>query len=251
MPVASRRRPLIAIPARFSESASALRYLAEVTARALVEAVYAAGGEPVVIHPSAPGAVVDVPAVAERLGFVDGVLLPGGGDLSPRWMGATRHPEHYDVDEEQDAFDLAVAHHALAAGIPILAVCRGLQVVNVALGGTLHAHMEAESTGGTDHRHRVHHVAVAPDSPLADMVGAETVEISCYHHQAIDVPGEGLVVWARAEDGTIEAVGLPRRPGWFLGIQWHPEDTASEEPSQAALFGALVEAASVVRSGDG
>lgn len=239
----SGRRPLIAMPARFSESASALRYRAEVTARALVEAVYAAGGEPVVVHPSAPGAAVDVAAVGERLGFVDGVLLPGGGDLSPRWTGDEVRPEHYDMDEEQDAFDLAVARWALEAGRPLLAVCRGLQAVNVALGGSLHAHMDAASTGGTDHRHRVHDVAVAPGTPLADVVGGESLGISCYHHQSIARLAEGLTVWARAEDGTIEAVGRPASAGWFLGVQWHPEDTAAVDARQAALFTALVAAA--------
>ncbi len=236
------RRPVIAMPARFSESASALRYGAEVTARALVEAVYAAGGEPFVVHPSAPGAVVDPSAVGERLGFVDGVLLPGGGDLSPRWTGDELHPEHYDVDEEQDAFDLAVARWALGTGKPLLAVCRGLQVVNVAGGGSLHAHMDAATTGGTDHRHRVHVIAVDPTAPLAEVVGGETLEISCYHHQSIDRLADGAAVWARAEDGTIEAVGRPASGGWFLGVQWHPEDTAGIDPRQAAIFSALVEA---------
>ena len=240
----SGRRPLIAVPARFSESASALRYRADVCARALVEAVYAAGGEPLMIHPSAPSAVVDVEGVGERLGFVDGVLLPGGGDLSPRWSDEPLHPEHYDVDEEQDAFDLAVARWALSSGVPLLAVCRGLQVVDVALGGRLHAHMDAGSTGGTDHRHRVHTVCVDPGTPLADAVGPDDLQISCYHHQSLDTLGAGLEVWARASDGTVEAVGMPSAPGWFLGVQWHPEDTAAQDPRQAALFGALVTAAS-------
>src|SRR5690242_11564868 len=91
----SSRRPLIAIPARFSEHATALRYEAEVTARALVEAVFAAGGEPVVIHPSAPGAVIDVAAARGRLWFADGVLLPGGGDVAARWSNQRPHPSQY------------------------------------------------------------------------------------------------------------------------------------------------------------
>ncbi|NMO04569.1 gamma-glutamyl-gamma-aminobutyrate hydrolase family protein [Gordonia sp. TBRC 11910] len=237
------RRPLIAIPARFSENASALRYGAEVTARALLDAVYAAGGEPVVVHPVAPGAVVDVDEVARRLSFCDGILLPGGGDLSPVWTGAQRHPEHYDVDEEQDAFDMAVARYALASGTPLLAICRGLQVVTVARGGTLHAHMDAASTGGTDHRHRVHTVAVTEGSLLADLWGTDTIEISCYHHQSIDRLGEGMSVVARADDGTIEAVGLDDAPGWFVGVQWHPEDTAGSDRLSASIFGGLVNAA--------
>ena len=147
------RRPLIVIPARFSEHATALRYEAEVTARALVRAVYVAGGEPVVIHPSAPGAEVDVAAARERLWFVDGILLPGGGDVAARWSNEQPHPSEYGVDEEQDAFDLAVARVALADQIPLLAICRGNQIVNVALGGDLVQDMT--DTTGT-HLHRVH-----------------------------------------------------------------------------------------------
>lgn len=242
------RRPLIAIPARFSDSASALRYRAEVTARALIEAVYAAGGEPLVVHPVAPGASVDEGEIGRRLAFADGVLLPGGGDLSPRWTGEELHPEHYDVDEEQDAFDLAVARWALDAGVPTLAICRGLQVVNVALGGTLHAHLDDAPTESGDHRHFLHHVEVAPGTPLADAVGADAVEISCYHHQAIDRLADGAQVWATAEDGTVEAVGLPDAPGWFVGVQWHPEDTAATDASQAGLFEGFVRAASERRA---
>ena len=104
------RRPLIVIPARFSPGATALRYEAEVTARALVVAVFAAGGEPVVVHPYAPDHEVDVDAARERIWFADGVLLPGGGDVAASWFGQQPHPTQYGVDEEQDAFDLAVTH---------------------------------------------------------------------------------------------------------------------------------------------
>ena len=129
------RRPLIVIPARFSPNATALRFEAEVTARALAQAVFAAGGEPVVLHPYAPDLEIDVDAVRERIWFADGVLLPGGGDVAARWSGQQPHPTQYGVDEEQDAFDLALARVALADYLPLLAICRGTQIVNVALGG--------------------------------------------------------------------------------------------------------------------
>ena len=118
------RRPLIAIPARFSPNATALRFEAEVTARALIEAVFAAGGEPVVVHPYAPDLEIDVDAARERIWFADGVLLPGGGDVAARWSGQQPHPTQYGVDEEQDAFDLAVARVALSDHLPLLAICR-------------------------------------------------------------------------------------------------------------------------------
>ncbi|MBE1582731.1 gamma-glutamyl-gamma-aminobutyrate hydrolase family protein [Nonomuraea angiospora] len=233
-------RPLIAIPARFSASASALRYSAEVTARALVEAVWRAGGEPVSLHPDAPGGVADPAEVAFRLARFDGVLLPGGGDLAPRRYGAVdTHESVYDVDDVQDGFDLEVARQALTAGVPLLAVCRGLQVVNVALGGSLDQDMGGP---GREHRHVVQPVVVAGGSLLSRAVGSDKVAASCYHHQRVDRLGEGLVATAWAADGTVEALELPGR-AWFAAVQWHPEDRAHEDPTQQAIFDALVEAA--------
>ncbi|GAA1401302.1 gamma-glutamyl-gamma-aminobutyrate hydrolase family protein [Kitasatospora putterlickiae] len=235
------RRPLIAIPARFSATTSALRYAAEVNARALIESVWRAGGEPATIHPYAPGGTADPAEVAARLDRFDGVLLPGGGDLAPHRYGhADAHESVYDVDDAQDGFDLEVARRALRTGLPLLAICRGLQVVNVALGGTLHQDM-----GGADreHRHLVHPVSVRPGSTVAVALGAERVEASCYHHQRVDRPGAGAEVTAEAADGTPEALELPGAAGWFAAVQWHPEDTADRDPANQGLFDALVRAA--------
>ncbi|MFF5372751.1 gamma-glutamyl-gamma-aminobutyrate hydrolase family protein [Streptomyces sp. NPDC013187] len=227
-------RPLIAIPARFSATTSALRYAAEVNARALVEAVWRAGGEPVSIHPTDP-AETDV---AARLTRFDGVLLPGGGDLAPhRYGAADTHDAVYDVDDLQDAFDLKVARATWNLGLPLLAICRGLQVVNVALGGTLEQDM-----GGPDreHRHLLHPVTIRSGTRTAHVVGADKIEASCYHHQRVDRLGDGLTVAATAEDGTIEALELPSAQGWFTAVQWHPEDTAHHDPFQQNLFDALI-----------
>jgi putative glutamine amidotransferase len=232
-------RPVVAIPARFSASASALRSRADVIPRAVAEAVFAAGGDPVVLHPDAPGAVVDTDAAAARLWFADAVLLPGGGDIAARWSGQEPHPSLYDVDEEQDAFDLALARVALAEQLPLLAVCRGVQIVNVALGGDLVQDMA--DTGG-HHRHRVHEIDVDPESPLGEIVG-ERATISCYHHQCIGRLADGLRAAAHSSDGVIEAVTLEQHAGWSLGVQWHPEDTAATDPMQAAIFEHLVDAA--------
>jgi putative glutamine amidotransferase len=211
-------RPLIAIPARFAASTSALRYAAEVNARALIEAVWRAGGEPVSIHP-------DTADVAARLSRFDGVLLPGGGDLAPHLYTDEPHASVYDVDGDQDTFDLAVALHVIDTGLPLLAICRGLHVVNVALGGTL----DQDISG---HRHVVHPVRTSTDKITA----------SCYHHQRVNRLGAGLVATAWAADDTIEAVELPCAPGWFTAVQWHPEDTAAEDPANQALFDELVKA---------
>ncbi len=230
-------RPLIAVPSRFSRTTSALRFSAVVTARTLADAVYRAGGEPLLMHPWAPGGDVDAAEIADRLSRCDGVLLPGGGDVAPyRYGAAIVHERVYDVEDEQDAFDLALASHALKTGMPLLAICRGLQVVNTALGGTLCQDM----TG--PHRHVVQPVEVEPDSLLAAVTGGGTVAVSCFHHQSLDRLGEGLVVTARAPDGTAEAVERPDSPGWFLGVQWHPEDTAATDAANRALFAAFVTA---------
>jgi putative glutamine amidotransferase len=231
------RSPIIAIPGRFSSSASAHRHRALTTARALSELVLAAGGEPVTVHPWAPGGAVTPEAVGARLSFVDAVLLPGGGDLSPARYGQdTAHDEVYDVDDEQDAFDLAVAEWAIAAGVPLLAVCRGMQVVNVALGGDLEQHM------AHPHRHLVHEVAIDDSTVLAASIGSR-VAASCYHHQRVQRLGDGLVPVAYASDGTVEGLARPDSPGWFLAVQWHPEDTFATDPAQVDVVRALVAAA--------
>ncbi|NLU70487.1 gamma-glutamyl-gamma-aminobutyrate hydrolase family protein [Streptomyces sp. HNM0574] len=236
-------RPLIALPQRFSPDTAVLRYAAVVTARALAEAVYRAGGEPLMLLPHAPGGRADEAEAAARLARCDALLLPGGGDFAPHhYAGAEAavHAAVYDVDEEQDAFDLALTRAALASPLPVLAVCRGLQAVNIALGGTLRQDMGGP---GRAHRHLVHPVATRPGSRVSGVLGTDKAEVSCHHHQCVDAPGRGLTVTARAADGTPEALELPGRRAWFTAVQWHPEDTAATDPAQQALFTALVEAA--------
>ncbi|WP_413756103.1 gamma-glutamyl-gamma-aminobutyrate hydrolase family protein [Streptomyces sp. MMBL 11-3] len=235
------RRPLVALPARFSATTPGLGHPAEVSARALVEAVWRAGGEPAGLHPHAPGGTAGPAEVAARLARFDALLLPGGGDVAPHRYGADRaHRTVYDVDDEQDGFDLELARQALARGLPLLAVCRGLQVVNTALGGTLYQDMSAP---GRTHRHVRHPVFLAPGSAVARVTGTDKTEASCYHHQHVDRLGEGLEVTARAADGTVEGVELVDGAGWFVAVQWHPEDTAHEDPAQQRLFDALVRTA--------
>ena len=228
------------IPARFSASASALRYSAEVAATKLLQAVWDAGGEPLVVHPTAPQPRIE--ELAERFWLADAVLLPGGGDMSPHWYGQEAKPSLYGVNEDQDAFDLVVARWAIQEKIPLLAICRGNQVVNVALGGTLVQDMS--TTIGRDHRQLVHDIELAADSPLRDIVPSDRITISCSHHQCIDQLADKLVPAAYASDGTIEAVTLTGHEGWFLGLQWHLEDFADTNPIQQGIFRAFVAAAS-------
>lgn len=223
-------RPRIAILGRFTDSASALRYRGVVSARALLEAVWAAGGDPVTLLPGDSPDALDWSA---RLRGFDGVLLAGGGDLDPRHYGGDHeHESVYDVDPVQDTADLSLARYCLDSGIPTLAVCRGLHVVNVVRGGTLVVDMPE------NHRHVVQDVRLAAGAEPLGIVDGQ-VRISCYHHQAIDRLGEGMTVVAQAEDGTVEAVVVDA-PAWTVGVQWHPEDTWAEDPRQVQLLGRFV-----------
>lgn len=238
-------RPLIVVPARFAATTSALRYRADVVATKLAESIYAAGGEPWVMHPDSPAGLdhsrLDE-IVRSRIRPADGVVLPGGGDLAAHWAGQAPHPSEYDVDEVQDAFDLSLARVALAEGVPLLAICRGAQVVNVVRGGDLV--QDLCETVGADHRHRLHSVRLVPDSAMAQLVGRDRISVSCYHHQGLGRLGAGLRATGFAHDGVLETIELAEPGGWFLGVQWHPEDTADVDPDQAVLFRALISAAS-------
>lgn len=228
-------RPLVAVIGRRAASVPILRFSATLAAEAMCEAVWAAGGEPVVLH----GPAADPTAgLAERLDRFDGVLVPGGADLGPERYGQEPLPETVEVVAFQDDLDLAAVRAAIAVDVPTLAICRGLQVLNVALGGTLHQHL-AETTVG--HRNGLHDVLVRPGSRLHAVVGADRVPVSSYHHQAVDRLATDLVVTATAEDGVVEAV--EHRTADVLAVQWHPEDLHATSASDAALFADLVERA--------
>ncbi|WTW98491.1 type 1 glutamine amidotransferase [Streptomycetaceae bacterium NBC_01309] len=223
-------RPRIAIPGRFSESASALRFRALVNPRALLDAVWAAGGDPVTLLPADATAPEEI---AARLACYDGVLMPGGADINPALYGAAAAPGTDPPDDLQDAFDLAVLRHAVEHAVPLLAVCRGTQLLNVSLGGTL------EQAMVDGHIHTVQ--KVTPVDPV--LFGGDPIPVSCYHHQRIDVLAEALEPFAYADDGTVEAVRFRAAPGWVFGVQWHPEDTAATDTHQQLLFTRFVEAA--------
>jgi putative glutamine amidotransferase len=236
------RRPLVVVPARLAAQTSALRYAAVVNARALVTMVHAAGAEPLSSLPWPDGPTLGAADIESRLGFADAVLLPGGGDLDPTSYGEPVSSEHvYDVDALQDTVDLAIARWAIESTRPLLAVCRGLHVVNVALGGTLEQHMSAPHREVV-HREVRHHVTSDGDGWPPGVGVSSSFPVSCYHHQRIARLATGLQVLARAGDDTIEAVSMPSRKSWFLGVQWHPEDTPADA-TQAQLVTAFVDAA--------
>lgn len=209
-----------------------------------VTAVQHAGAVPVLIPP--------VPEHAQRyLELVDGLVLAGGGDMDPSHYGGDAHETLYSVDAGRDRLELELARRIVDRGQPTLAICRGMQVLNVALGGTLIEHLPAEV--GEDVLHRKpprdpipHAVTIAPDSQLAAIAGATEAAPMSWHHQAIRALAPGLRVVARAPDGTIEAVESSSHP-WLIGVQWHPELTAEKDPAQQRLFDALVEASRKAR----
>jgi putative glutamine amidotransferase len=216
-------RPKIAIVGRFTEQASAIRSLGVVSSRRLLEAVWAAGGEPITFLP------VENPNWKERLEGYQGVLIPGGGDIDPKWYGEEPQTEElYGVDDLQDENDFSIAKYAFDNGLPVLAICRGFQLVNVLMGGSLVQHMEK------DHRHHIHNVTIDKD---AEGLGLSNpvLESSCFHHQAIKDLGKGLEVLARAEEGHVEAFKIEAK-AWSYGVQWHPEDNYKTNPQQMELF---------------
>ncbi|NUT95823.1 MAG: gamma-glutamyl-gamma-aminobutyrate hydrolase family protein [Saccharothrix sp.] len=197
---------------------------AAVLHRDYLDSVVRAGGQPVLL-----------PSVGEwaDLSFLDGLVLAGGADVDPALYGAARDPRTGPAAVERDAAELTLARAALAADLPLLAVCRGMQILNVALGGTLVQHVDGHNV--TPAVFEKVDVRVS-GGRLAGVVGP-SVSVMCHHHQALDVLGEGLVVTGRAPDGVVEAVELPDRR-FVVGVQSHPE--ASREDR---VFGAFVEAA--------
>jgi putative glutamine amidotransferase len=198
-----------------------------VTSRAFAEAIWAAGGEPVTLLPVAGS------DWQSRLEGISGVLLVGGGDINPSRYGQPADASVYDVDDLQDEADLSLAKYALENSIPLLGVCRGLQIVNVLRGGTLVQDMP------NNHRHKVHEVKLEQAGIFGQENSAVVLTSSCYHHQCVDQLGQGIEVVARAEDETVEAIVIAA-PGYACAVQWHPEDTASSDPAQLAIFTELV-----------
>jgi putative glutamine amidotransferase len=202
-------------------------------------AVERAGGVPVLIPP--------MPKHAARfLDLVDGVILAGGGDIAPERYRGSAHELNYGVDAQRDELELALAREILQRQQPTLAICRGMQVLNVALGGTLIEHLPAVVGEAIAHRKPPrdpvpHAVAVNSASRLARIMGATEVQPMSWHHQAIRAVAPGFEVVATAPDGTIEAVELPDAP-WLIAVQWHPELTAHEDRTQHRLFEALIAA---------
>jgi putative glutamine amidotransferase len=240
--------PLLAVTGRHidQDRVSAYRADALIVPRAYVDAVRRAGGEAGVLLPR-PVTAEDAPSILTRF---DGLLLTGGGDINPARYGQTPHPSVYGVDDERDAFELALARAAVEAEMPVFGICRGMQILNVALGGSLEQHILDRGTllphGDPTKGAVLHAVALDASSRLAAAVGTVRTMCSSHHHQAVDRLGDGLTVVGRSDDGLPEALEL-EGPAWVVGVQWHPEDTAAVNPEQQRLFDTLVTEAAGAR----
>jgi putative glutamine amidotransferase len=205
------------------------------------EAIERAGGIPVIVPLLRPD------AIGSLLDRVDGVCLPGGPDLQPSTYGQEPHPELGPTEPRVDAVELALVRAADRRKLPILGICRGMQALNVARGGTLHQHLPDVAGSAIEHRQpehgslTTHHVDTAPHSRLRATLGGPKLEVNSFHHQAVHRLGKNLVATAWAEDGTIEAV---ENPGdrFVLGVQWHAEGLTAHGP----LFDLLIAAAAGV-----
>jgi len=198
------------------------------------DAIRTAGMEPVIAEATAP----------LHFDTFAGLVLTGGTDVNPRLFGEEPHPETEEPDDERDAIEISLIQEALARQAPILAICRGLQLLNVARGGSLVQHLDSVQ------RHKVrtfdrgltaHDVEVEPDSLLARVTGARKLSVNSRHHQAAGRIGAGLRVSARAEDGVVEGLEMPGER-FVLAVQWHPEDQVFKDAKQLRLFEGFAEA---------
>lgn len=223
-------KPLVVVPARHSPKAAGHRTAVVSGGRLYVDAIERAGGMAMLLPPTTDDAVIE-----QSIARCDAMVLLGGGDVSPNTYGRETEAELFGVDESLDRFEKRAIMSALERDIPILAICRGHQMLNVALGGTLIQHLATTD----DHRDTTHPVRLDASSLVAEAMGTASPNVHSFHHQAIRTPAPELEVVGTHADGTIEAV-QHRGAGWVIGVQWHPEDTAHLDPHQQGLFNELI-----------
>jgi len=203
-----------------------------------VDVVRLAGGVPLVL----PAVEGEIP---EALATIEALILPGGGDVDPAHYGGVRHDANYGISAERDGFELALARAALARrDLPVLCICRGMQLLNVALGGNLVPHIPDRYGNGVVHRNPElkaveHAVRIDPESRLARVLGATELSVQSVHHQAVGRLGKGLRPVAWSEDGVVEAIESDEHP-FVIAVQWHPELGALGDERQRRLFEELV-----------
>jgi putative glutamine amidotransferase len=217
---------------------------------AYLAAVQAAGGVPVLLPPQLDARARD--ALWARL---DGLVLTGGGDVDPARFGEAPHPALAEVSAARDALEFELVRRAVDEGLPLLAICRGMQVLNVALGGTLWQDVPSQLPAAGPHSQTAprdeptHGVKLLGEGTrLYAAAGARELRVNSFHHQAVKALGRGLREVAWADDGLVEGIEMPEHP-FAVGVQWHPEDLVGRDPAAQGLFEALLEAARA-RAGD-
>jgi putative glutamine amidotransferase len=241
-----RNRPLIGITAFETRYIDSPHLPIFALNRRYVMAVEAAGGAPVMLPPGLSGE--SLRALFDRL---DGLLLSGGGDIDPVCYGETPHPATKEVSADRDQMELDLARWAMQTGKAMLSICRGIQVFNVALGGTLVQDIPSQVAGALAHtfdatkvarEYQAHTVRIDPDTRLREVMQVEQAGVNSWHHQSVKQAAPGLRVTALSPDGVIEAMELPGHR-FALGVQWHPEWLYDHQPEMKRLFEALVQAA--------
>jgi putative glutamine amidotransferase len=214
-------------------------------ARTYVRAVQLGGGAPLIVPP-----YLERDLLRGAFDGLDGLILSGGGDIHPASFGETDGGLLWQVDERRDQMELSLARWALKEELPVLAICRGIQTLNVAAGGTLIQDIPTQTSSILSHScvagrplpTVAHTVSVDPDSRLADLIGPGEVGVNSAHHQAVKDVGDELVVVACAPDGIIEALEAPDHP-FCIAVQWHPEAMVESAPVMRSLFDGLIKAA--------
>lgn len=216
---------------------------------AYLRAVQEAGGVPVLLPPH-----LDARSRYQLRERLDGMLLTGGADLDPARFDEARHPATYDVAPARDELEIELVSSALEREMPLLAICRGIQVLNVALGGSLWQDIQSQLGSPITHTQKeprdraTHLVNVGGETRLAEIAGGPELQVNSFHHQALKTLGTGLRAVAWAPDGVIEGLELPDAGALVLGVQWHPEELVGHDPAARRLFRALVAAAERRRS---
>jgi putative glutamine amidotransferase len=205
------------------------------------KSVAANGGIPIILP------FLNKEMAIEMLSICDGIILSGGEDVDPQFYGQDPHLHLGTTIAERDRTEIAIVHYALENDIPLLAICRGVQILNVALGGTLiqdipsQVNKPIQHTQTIDRSHDSHWVTIAKDSQLAQIMGEERVRVNSLHHQAIDKVAQDLRVVAVSTDGITEGVEYIHPTTFTLGVQWHPESMASQNKQMNNLFGKLIQ----------
>ncbi len=237
------KHPRILIPLPSCGEVSTPKYAVN---RVYLDAIVSAGGEPLCIARPSEERLRDL------VSLVDGILIVGGDDIDPQQYGQKNSGHSKNVDFKRDEVELTLVHLALAKKIPLLGICRGMQVINVALGGSLYQDIGAEMENGVVHDHHHHDGKPVPRNYLAHTITfkkstqlkmltqRETLNVNSLHHQGIKILGENLVASAHAPDGLIEAIELPEHP-FAIGVEWHPEELTDQTSKE--IFQAFIDAA--------